>query len=286
LVTSLESDATGKGAKPRGGMNTTGLPGNSIVPIDCALPDDPIGYWLLVDGSFGSEGNLQWEDARLSQARKASSLIRDLSAHSETLQLCQSNTRSVVFFESETKNSFYHPDLRRTVFINWRPIQSIHHVIEEFIHQSVHSVIDEISTDGSLFVSGEAGGDFDPDHTHMINAGSETFVRFHSMATLALISEGFFDWPGSGSATERAVVLGRLSFAFQKLSYDLQYFVENMWRLAPLGAAFLKTTLAFYQRVLAIHQETFQRHDMSDQPYVFDEATFLMHNAGMRPGAA
>lgn len=254
------------------------LPGDAIVPVDCAAPDDPIRYRLVVDGSFGSVRNPGWGEARLAQARRATRLMRARAQRNDAIRLCLENTRSVIFFESDSKNSFYHPDLRRTVFINWRAEQSIHHFVEEFIHQSVHSVIDEISKDGALLVTSATGEGFDPDHTHMINADSETFVRFHSMATLALICEGLFDLPEDADAAGRAVVLGRASFAFQKLSYDLQYFIGNMEALAPSGAAFLKAALALYQHGLAVHGEDFQRHDMTGQPYVFDEATFLLRN--------
>lgn len=281
LSANLESAATGGKIVSRGDRAAAIADrlGKGIVPVDCAAPSHPVRYWLLVDGSFDSVRAPRWGQDRRSVIRQAIDALDAQSGSNPPLRLCLHNTETVIFFESLSKNSFYHPDLRRAVFVNWREEQSVYHFVEEFVHQSVHSVIDEISADGSKFVSCTNGETLEYTHDHMINNASEVFVRFHSLATLALICEALFAWPEAENSRDHAILSGRTSFAFQKLSYDLQYFISRMNSLTPDGVEFLKTCLSLYKSILHRHEHEFSHHDMNEQPYVFDEAAFLRRNA-------
>ncbi|WP_338719918.1 hypothetical protein [Devosia sp. XK-2] len=185
---------------------------------------------------------------------------------------------NIVIFQSERNNSFFHPSYPRTIFINLDRSHDKFHLIEEIVHQTGHSLLHELSPDGSLFVEIDAefvstsGAEAD-DH-----GGTAATVRFHSMVTLALICQCYVALLQRSSELD-AVLMGRLAFAARKLAPDIQDFLAQKTILQNPGLRIIRTVLNNYGEMIARHGGALTALNLDGQPYVFDNVLFRAANA-------
>ncbi|QCO57838.1 hypothetical protein EOK75_19470 (plasmid) [Pseudorhodobacter turbinis] len=238
-------------------------------------------FWLLTNGGFESINDPKWEINSENSVMSALNMLHGqvaLNGISSLLELCVDH---VVIFRSTARNSFYHPQLPRVIFINIEQQSGPYHILEELVHQAGHATVDSISRNCSLYVDARTASSFSVDHHDRTPEEMGTVVRFHSFVTLSLVCETLSLLEKPKDASNAALMTGRLSYAFHKLAYDLQFFIGAMELLKKDGLLFFRGSFELYNSILRTHENRISECEMRDQPYVFNEEIFLGHNALM-----
>lgn len=186
--------------------------------------------------------------------------------------------RRIVFFSSDTMNSFSNISLHGTIFVNMSQGQGEIYLLEDITHQCAHVIFDSITFNKNKFINIDHET---PLNTYNGDANDKRsiYTTYHALYTYYCITQIFDDcitnniYTGSCSLE----LHGRLSYVLKKYTKDIEnldhidIFTELGWGMYKEFRDHLATMLNKYQHLVS-------ELNHNNQPYVFSLKNFIEIN--------
>lgn len=188
-------------------------------------------------------------------------------------------TKEIYIFNSRNINSFAGITYHGAAFLNTEgKIQDHIFFIEDIAHQCGHIIFNTLTLDYDDYIN-------IPKDTQLKEIDSSStdkrkvYGAYHGMFTYSCIMYSLTKRLETlENCSKKFSLMGRIGFFLTKFSSDVQFFARNTQIFRSKGLVLLQQFREYYDYLYIRFFDEMKNFDYSNQPYTFDEHSFLVNN--------
>jgi hypothetical protein len=194
----------------------------------------------------------------------------------ETIEIV---TKEIFIFNSKNFNSFAGITYHGAAFLNTEgKEQDYIFFIEDIAHQCGHIIFNTLTMDYDDYINVPKETQLQEIDMKSIDK-RKVYGAYHGLFTYSCIMYSLSKCLDLIEDHNRMfLLLGRIGFFLTKFSMDVQFFAGNSHIFQAKGLILLQQFREYYDHLYVSYYERVKDFDYTNQPYTFDETSFLVKN--------